>query len=65
MLALRRDVNESITIDTPDGVITVTILKFTTRSQDGDLLSSPHVTLGIDAPKQYAIKRDDMKRGKP
>lgn len=61
MLAISRGINEPITIATPDGTITIVITNVVSRSPDGALLSNPRIGIGIDAPKNFAIHRDDTK----
>ena len=51
MLRVRRARNESISIETPGGVITVVVVALDKR----------YVELGIDAPPEYAIVRDNAR----
>lgn len=53
MLVLQRSINERLTVRTPAGdyVVTVTDVK------------GSRVWLGIEAPREWPIERDDMRRG--
>jgi carbon storage regulator CsrA len=59
MLVLTREQEESIRIG--DSIV-VKVLGFVTRDADGRLLTSPRVHLGIEAPKDMPIVRDDAVR---
>lgn len=56
MLVLSRKVDETLTIDTPAGPVTVMVVKVEGKE---------NVHLGITAPKSFAIHRDEAHVKRP
>ena len=59
MLILTRNVDQSILIYTPAGVIKIMVTAIQ-MEDDGRALARPRVKFGIDAPAEYLILKDEL-----